>query len=64
MQKYIIGKQFDKEFTLEEPSTMGNTLPRLKEILGFGQFRQILEPVFAKENRKSNAGRKPFDPGS
>ena len=51
---------FDKEFTPEEPSTMGNTLPRLKEILDFEQFRQILEPVFAKEKRKSHAGRKPF----
>ena len=55
---------FDKEITLDELSSMGNPLPRLREILGFGQFRPILEPVFAKENRKSDAGRKPFAPGS
>ena len=53
---------FDQEFTLEALSAMGNPLPRLKEILDFEQFRPILEPVFAKENRKSNAGRRGMDP--
>ena len=53
---------FDQEFTLEELSAMGNPLPRLKEILDFEQFRPILEPVFAKEDRKSNAGRRGLDP--
>ena len=53
---------FDKEFTLEELSSMGNPLPRLKEILDFEQFRPILEPVFSKEDRKSNAGRPGMDP--
>ena len=32
---------FDKEFILEELSSMGNPLPRLKEILDFEQFRPI-----------------------
>lgn len=41
---------------------MGNPLSKLKEILDFEQFRPILEPVFVKTNRKSNAGRKGFDP--
>ena len=53
---------FDHEFTLEALSAMGNPLPRLKEILDFEQFRPILEPVFAKEGRKSNAGRRGMDP--
>ena len=53
---------FDKEFTLQELSEMGNPLPALKEILDFEQFRSILEPVFNKDDRKSNAGRRPIDP--
>ena len=43
---------FDQEFTLEALSRMGNPLSALKEVLDFEQFRPILEPVFAKENRK------------
>ena len=53
---------FDKEFTLQELSDMGNPLPALKEILDFEQFRSILESVFDNDNRKSNAGRKPIGP--
>ena len=53
---------FDHEFTLEALSAMGNPLPQLKEILDFEQFRPILEPAFAKESRKSNAGRRGMDP--
>ncbi len=53
---------FDQEFTLETLSGMGNPLSALKEVLDFEQFRPILEPVFAKENRKSNAGRRGLDP--
>lgn len=53
---------FDHEFTLEALSGMGNPLSALKEMLDFEQFRLILEPVFAKENRKSNAGRPGLDP--
>lgn len=40
----------------------GNPLPYLKETIDFEQFRDILEPVFGKQDRKSNAGRKPLDP--
>ncbi|MCQ2338223.1 MAG: IS5 family transposase [Paludibacteraceae bacterium] len=53
---------FDQEFTLEALTGMGNPLKPLKEVLDFEQFRPILEPVFAKENRKSNAGRRGLDP--
>ena len=53
---------FDQEFTIEALSGMGNPLSALKEVLDFEQFRPILEPVFAKENRKSNAGRRGLDP--
>ena len=53
---------FDQEFTLASLTAMGNPLPGLKEVLDFEQFRSVLEPVFAKEGRKGNAGRKPIDP--
>ena len=53
---------FDKENTLQELLENGNPLPKLKEIIDFEQFRDILEPVFDNTKKKSNAGRKPFDP--
>lgn len=53
---------FEQEFTLESLERMVNPLTVLKEILDFEQFRPILEPVFAKSVRKSNAGRRPIDP--
>lgn len=53
---------FDKENTLQELLENGNPLPKLKEIIDFEQFRNILEPVFENTGKKSNAGRKPIDP--
>lgn len=53
---------FEQGFTLESLERMGNPLTVLKEVLDFEQFRPILEPVFAKSDRKSNAGRRPIDP--
>ena len=53
---------FDKENTLQDLLEKGNPLPYLKETIDFEQFRDLLEPVFEKQGRKSNAGRKPFDP--
>lgn len=53
---------FDKENTLQELLENSNPLPKLKEIIDFEQFRSILEPVFENAGKKSNAGRKPFDP--
>lgn len=53
---------FDKENTLQELLENGNPLPKLKEIIDFEQFRNILEPVFENKGKKSNAGRKPIDP--
>lgn len=37
---------FDKENTLQELLENGNPLPKLKEIIDFEQFRNILEPVW------------------
>ena len=53
---------FDKENTLQELLENGNPLPKLKDIIDYEQFRSILEPVFENAGKKSNAGRKPFDP--
>ena len=50
---------FDKENTLQELLENGNPLPKLKEIIDFERFRDILEPVFENTGKKSNAGRKP-----
>ena len=35
----------------------GNPLPKLKEIIDFERFRDILEPEFENTERKNNAGR-------
>ena len=40
----------------------GSPLSKLKEIIDFERFRDILEPVFENTGKKSNAGRKPIDP--
>ena len=53
---------FDRENTLQDLLEKGNPLPVLKEIIDFEQFRDLLETVFEKHERKSNAGRKPIDP--
>ena len=53
---------FHKENTLQDLLKKGNPLPYLKETIGFEQFCDILEPVFERQDRKSNAGRKPLDP--
>lgn len=49
---------FDKENTLQELLENGNPLPKLKEIIDFEQFRDILEPVFENTGKS----RKPIDP--
>lgn len=37
-------------------------MPVLKEIIDFEQFCDLLESVFVRQERKTNAGRKPIDP--
>ena len=53
---------FEHEMTLDSLESMGNPLETLKKYLDFEIFRPVLEPVFEKAERKSNAGRKPIDP--
>jgi transposase, IS5 family len=45
---------------LESLSKMGDPLELLQKLIQWEEFRPILEPIRKKE-RKSNAGRKPFD---
>ena len=41
---------------------MGNPLEMLSQCLEFEMFREKLESVLTKEDRRSNAGRRPIDP--
>lgn len=53
---------FEEEYTLNELSKMGNPLDFLSKCLDFELYREKLETALLKEDRKSNAGRRPFDP--
>ena len=54
---------FDLDKRLEAISAKGDPLEALKSIVPFESFRAEIETVVrpAPEERKSNAGRKPFD---
>src|SRR6056297_2663459 len=51
---------FDWQTRFEQLNKSGDPLIKLKEIVNWEQFRKTLQAVRDKE-RKSNAGRKPFD---
>ena len=51
---------FDWQTRFEQLDNSGDPLVKLNQIVNWEQFRQTLETVRDKE-RKSNAGRKPFD---
>ena len=51
---------FDIEFHLDDLSRNGDPLVKLKSLIPWESFREPLSAVCEKE-RKSNAGRKPFD---
>ena len=53
---------FDAQTTKENLSELGNPLERLSQVIDFEMFRGALEDVFENRSKKSNAGRKPFDP--
>ena len=65
MKKYHknnVQSLFEKENTLSNLSAMGNPLEELVKVIDFESFRPQIEAVFEKQQRKSNAGRRPFDP--
>ena len=52
---------FDYEFQLEKIKKHKPALQRLNEIIDWNIFKTPLEKAFKNENKKSNAGRKPYD---
>jgi IS5 family transposase len=52
---------FDYEFQLEKIKKHKPALQRLNEIIDWDIFKAPLEEAFKNDNKKSNAGRKPYD---
>jgi len=52
---------FDYEFQLEKIKKHQPPLQRLNNIIDWEMFREIIETALVKTDRKSNAGRKPYD---
>jgi IS5 family transposase len=64
MQQYkMTGNRglFDDSMNYERLSEIGNPLERILEVVEFEIFRELLEAHLTKEDRKSNAGAKPYD---
>lgn len=53
---------FEEDKTRDAMHIMGNPLDRIQEVIDFEMFRSTLEEALENKNRKTNAGRKPFDP--
>ena len=52
---------FDYEFQLDKIKKHQPPLQKLNQIIDWELFRKPLEDAFINENKKSNAGRKPYD---
>jgi len=52
---------FDKEFTQERLSSIGNPLENISKVIDFELFRDLLERKLLNTNKKNNAGAKPYD---
>jgi IS5 family transposase len=52
---------FDYEFQLEKINEHQPPLQKLNKIIDWEMFRETIETALEKEDRKSNAGRKPYD---
>ena len=52
---------FDKEKTTSKLSKLGNPLEKLHKVIDFEMFRSLLETYMLKQDKKSNAGNKPYD---
>ena len=52
---------FDSEETLDKLSAIGNPLEKIINVVEFEMFREILEAKLLNQNKKNNAGAKPFD---
>ena len=52
---------FDDQKTYEKLSAMGNPLEKIINVVEFEMFRDILETKLLNQNKKNNAGAKPYD---
>jgi len=52
---------FDEQETHQKLSYIGNPLEKISKVIGFEMFREILEAKLLNQNKKNNAGAKPFD---
>ncbi len=60
LEKQMLNGLFDIETRLEYLTENGDILPTLNELIPWEDFRSDLEVIYNHE-RKSNAGRRPFD---
>ena len=52
---------FDDQKTYEKLSAIGNPLEKIINVVEFEMFRDILETKLLNQNKKNNAGAKPYD---
>ena len=52
---------FDQESSIDKLSKLGNPLEKLHHVIDFEMFRKDLEESMLNTNKKSAAGRKPYD---
>lgn len=52
---------FDEQETQERLTKIGNPLEKISKAVDFDMFRELLEAKLLNENKKNNAGAKPYD---
>ncbi len=52
---------FDEQETCEQLSAIGNPLEKISLVIDFEMFRNTLETVLLNQEKKNNAGAKPYD---
>jgi len=52
---------FDEQETGQKLSSIGNPLEMISKVIDFEMFRKKLESKLLNQNKKNNAGAKPFD---
>ncbi len=52
---------FDEQETYEKLTDIGNPLEKISKVIDFEMFREVLEAKLLNQNKKNNAGAKPFD---
>jgi len=52
---------FDEQETYQKLSNIGNPLEKISSVVDFEMFRDKLESKLLNQNKKNNAGAKPYD---